>query len=237
MALSADELAAAELKALARIVEFRHDPIKGALDFDHLKAIHRRIFQDTAEFGPGLVRPDNPSHVKLRGLEQSRIKYTVHYDRASNIKPRIREALANFSEVMNQEPRAFAKNMAGLYARLDFAHAFSEGNSRTLRLFTAQLAARHGFNLDWAASSADAADRDRLYLARDMAVAKLALEQLPGHTTERAMVAVSSAARGSPDLEKLIAAWTVRPPGIVATLLKGGAASSTKKSPGPGEKS
>ena len=40
----------------------------------------------------------------------------------------------------------FAIRMGQLYADLDYLHPFSEGNSRTLRTFTRQLAREVGFN-------------------------------------------------------------------------------------------
>jgi hypothetical protein len=60
--------------------------------------------------------------------------------------------------------------MAKAYGDLDYLHPFSEGNSRTLRSFTKQLAEHVGHHLDWSATNADAVTRDNLYMARDIEV-------------------------------------------------------------------
>ncbi len=72
----------------------------------------------------------------------------------------------------------FAQRMARFYADLDYLHPFSEGNSRTLRTFTRQLAREAGFDLDWAPRNADGSTRDRLYRARDLAVIHRAFPKL-----------------------------------------------------------
>ena len=65
--------------------------------------------------------------------------------------------------------------MARLYGDLDHAHSFYEGNSRTLREFTRSLAQAAGYELNWAPTGADAEQRNRLYVARDIAVLERAL--------------------------------------------------------------
>ncbi len=77
--------------------------------------------------------------------------------------------------------------MAQLYANLDYLHPFSEGNSRTLRTFTRQLAREAGFDLNWSPSNADGLARDQLYRARDVAVI---LQTYPGLNEARAMATV-----------------------------------------------
>lgn len=74
--------------------------------------------------------------------------------------------------------------MAVLYGDLDYAHPFREGNSRTLRHFSEQLAKQAGFDLDWSRSNADGLSRDQLYVARDLAVTERAF---PGLDRNRAM--------------------------------------------------
>ena len=81
------------------------------------------------------------------------------------------------------EPDAFASRMARLYGDLDHAHAFYEGNSRTLREFTRSLALASGYEL-WTPTNVTAAERNRLYVARDIAVLERAF---PGLTPERGM--------------------------------------------------
>lgn len=64
----------------------------------------------------------------------------------------------------------FAARLAFYYSELDAIHPFREGNSRTLRAFTSDLAQAAGYRLDWARSGSAPEDRQRLYHARDLAV-------------------------------------------------------------------
>jgi len=64
----------------------------------------------------------------------------------------------------------FVRTISKLYGDLDHLHPFSEGNSRTLRSFTRQLAEQTGHELDWNITNANAVTRDALYKARDIEV-------------------------------------------------------------------
>ncbi len=81
-------------------------------------------------------------------------------------------------------PDAFASRMAKLYGDLDFTHSFHEGNSRTLRELTRSLAQAAGYDLNWTSTNVDAAERNRLYVGRDIAVLERAF---PGLTPQRGM--------------------------------------------------
>ena len=80
---------------------------------------------------------------------------------------------------------AAAARLAELYAALDHAHAFYEGNSRTLREFTRELASEAGYSLDWVKTGIGAKQRNALYVARDLAVLERAFPDL---TPEKAML-------------------------------------------------
>jgi cell filamentation protein len=43
----------------------------------------------------------------------------------------------------------FTAPLAKIYTELDYVHLFSDGNSRTLRTFTKQLAKEAGYEVDW----------------------------------------------------------------------------------------
>lgn len=102
--------------------------------------------------------------------------------------------------------------MSKLYGDLDFLHPFKEGNSRTLRAFTTQLAKAAGYALDWTWSGADAQSPDRLYRARDKEVNARAfpgLDQARAAKTDNrveyeAWVYVLARYRESPDLQTLV---------------------------------
>jgi cell filamentation protein len=170
-----------------RIRELHLDPIKGEFDADHLKAVHAYIFQDFPEHKPGVIRNDTAeSWIKHRVLEGRSVGYPVHYA-SQGIEAGITAILDRFDGPESLErltPDVAAGRIAQLYGDLDRAHAFYEGNSRTLREFTHQLASEAGYELDWGKTAIGAQERNRLYLARDLAVLERAFPDL---TKEKAM--------------------------------------------------
>ena len=169
-----------------RISQLVESPIRGPFDLDHLRAVHFHIFQDLPHHRPGEVRSDTNGWSKHRQLEGSNSVHEVHYAH-EGIAGRIRATLRDLggpSALKGLEPDAFAARVATLYGDLDHAHAFHEGNSRTLREFTRSLALASGYELDWTPTNVTAAERNRLYIARDIAVFERAF---PGLTPERGM--------------------------------------------------
>lgn len=157
----------------ARITELKLEPVRGHFDVDHLREVHRRIFQDLGHHAPGDFRPPAPGHVKSRALESTRFRYEVPYALRPEVDRRLGVVLkaADGGEALRGlAPSSFAARMATLYSDLDHLHPFREGNSRTLRSFTEQLARQAGYALDWGTTNANAVTRDNLYMARDFAV-------------------------------------------------------------------
>lgn len=74
-----------------------------------------------------------------------------------------------------------------MYIELDYIHPFPDGNSRTLRTFTAQLAHESGYHIDWPRFNRSDEARDRLYIARDLAVNKIALPLAYHESTMRGL--------------------------------------------------
>jgi len=178
-----------------RAFELSLNPIAGSFDAEHLKRIHGHIFQDFPEYQPGRYRepqPDSPYYVKHRALEAAATRHHVHY-MPHGFGARIDQVLGEFGGATGLRGLPFdqaADKLAKLYGDLDHAHPFAEGNSRTLRSFTAQLAREAGYQLDWDTTAANAVTRDRLYVARDVAVTQRAF---PGLDRERAMTTESRA--------------------------------------------
>jgi cell filamentation protein len=172
----------------ARIAELERKPVEGKFDSLHLREIHRRIFQDLPHHAPGEYRPVAPSHVKNRELESSSgYRYHVYYAHRSQIDGGVEKVLAEFGgpdTLRGLSIEHFSERMAKLYGDLDYLHPFKEGNSRTLRTFTRQLAREAGYDFNWNATNANADSRDRLYIARDKEVIQ---RSFPGLDQERAM--------------------------------------------------
>lgn len=172
-----------EQKSFARIVELEQDPVKGNFDASHLMEVHRRIFQDSPQHGPGELRPAVQNHIKNRCLESTPHRYWVHYapNPEGELGSKLAQALDGWSNVAALSELSvaeFSGRMAYLYGNLDYLHPFQEGNSRTLRSFTRELAQAAGFKLSWGPSNADAQVRDKLYVARDLEVTERAFPGL-----------------------------------------------------------
>lgn len=174
------------LLAANRIAELEEDPVKGSFDAAHLKEIHRRIFQDMPHYAPGQYRPDTDGYTKARSLEASTLRYHVNYPGRGHDTgvDTIMAGLGGADALRGLNADVFSAKMAQLYADLDYQHPFIEGNSRTLRSFTRQLAREAGYDLDWKRANGTEVGRDRLYIARDVEVIKRAY---PGLDEARAM--------------------------------------------------
>ena len=169
-----------------RIRELNERPPIGDFDRAHLQAVHAYLFQDLPHHRPGELRSDTSGWSKTRMLEGQLGAHDVHYAH-ENIAGRVDKVLRDLggpATLSGLPPETVASRMARLYGDLDHAHSFYEGNSRTLREFTRSLAQAAGYELNWAPTGADAEQRNRLYVARDIAVLERAF---PGLTPERGM--------------------------------------------------
>ncbi len=203
-----------------RVRELRLFPVKGQFDATHLKEVHRRIFQDLPHHAPGAYRPKAGGYSKTRTLETSGASHRVFYAQRSDVDAGVDRTLAAFGgpdSLRGLNADQFSTRMAKLYGYLDHLHPFKEGNSRTLRAFTEQLAQEAGVNLNWAATNADGRSRDRLYIARDMEVIR---RTFPGiekgypaeviTSDEHAATVVLSMYKNAPTLQEIIKASAYR---------------------------
>lgn len=195
----------------ARITELALSPVRGVFDVAHLKEIHRRIFQDLPLHAPGQFRYSAPAHIKRRQLEASGHHYEVYYAPGSRVEPGLTEALADLSgaqKLRGLNTESFCARMAALYGDLDYLHPFKEGNSRTLRVFTTQLAVQAGYVLDWNTANASAVERDRLYIARDKEVAKRFLAHADSEAQLKAYARIAGLFGAADTLQQFIGGTT-----------------------------
>lgn len=171
---------------IQQIVELTDKPIIGSYDIEHLKKIHEHIFkyaeskqaknEDEKFYNPGSFRPKCNGWAKDRSNE-CYLNSIVFYSRMDeNDIADLNNTLSNIDvkalSALNEHD--FSKEIANLYAKLDYIHPFKEGNSRTIREFTRTLALECEFNLDWEKIT----DDYDLYIARDLAVNEIAVTKL-----------------------------------------------------------
>jgi len=151
---------------------------------------------------PGLDR------VKFRKLETGDDRHPVAYSSMSSgcigRLERALEQMANPLELSRLNTAEFAEGMGKLYAELDYIHPFDDGNSRTLREFTRQLAGESGTEICWERFGRDKAGRDLLYIARDKSVNEIAVLHVEGESTRRAIGMSIAWRRGSRDMPDLL---------------------------------
>ncbi|NHZ35000.1 Fic family protein [Massilia rubra] len=220
-AQSAKPLTAGQRQALEathawqRVVELRLDTVRPNFDPAHLKEINRRIFQDLPGLGfddvtPGEFRPAVASGndwIKSRSLASVGATSNVAYSSMDEA------AQARLDTVLNGvDPAvlsklnlaAFTTAIGALYAEVDYLHPFSDGNSRTLREFTRQLAQACGYKLDWERFGKSPAGRDVLNIARDRSVNILALAHIAHPGTQRDIALSMDQLEGNRDLPNLL---------------------------------
>ena len=91
-------------------------------------------------------------------MAKHRSGFVVAYGPSENVPSALAEAFAKLkteSDLRGLDAGAFAQRLAFYLSEFDAIHAFREGNSRTLRAFTADLAQAVGHQLDWSAPHLD----------------------------------------------------------------------------------
>ncbi len=198
-----------------RVVELELDPVNGNFDAVHLKEINRRIFQDLPSAGfddvtPGEFRPpvsEGKDWMKNRCLSTVDGTLYVAYSRMDEAaQARLDKVLEDAKPDMLRglSTVEFTASLAKLYAELDYVHPFSDGNSRTLRTFTKQLARESGYELDWERFNRSPVGRDLLYIARDRSVNDLAKPHIQDEDAMRKIIYTMDRLEGNRALQDLL---------------------------------
>jgi cell filamentation protein len=149
-----------ELAAQVRLVELAADPIPGRFDYDHMKAIHRHVFQDVYEWageervGPvGFMSKDGHSYYPAGPAltEAANAEYGK---------------LAQKDLLRGLDKGEFVDELAERWGELNVIHSFREGNTRTQFVFFSQLAESAGYRIDTEAFKKGSPLRDEFVAAR-----------------------------------------------------------------------
>lgn len=144
-----------------RLLELTTQPIAGRFDYDHMKAIHRYIFQDVYEWaGQERVAPVGQFMTK---------NGHAYYGAGPHLTA---AAEAEYAKLADQDllrglNRAdFATRLAESWGELNVIHSFREGNTRAQFVFFSQHAEQAGYGLDAAQFILGAPLRDEFVQAR-----------------------------------------------------------------------
>ncbi|WP_114217107.1 Fic family protein [Ochrobactrum sp. 3-3] len=126
---------------------------RGQFDKEHLKAIHRHIFQDVYEWA-GHTRNESPivdgQRVEpIGGLSKGGTSF-LH---GSRIDMGLDEALKPIRDpevLRGSTPEQFVERAGQVMADLNYVHPFREGNGRAQEAFIAELGREYGHDVDFA---------------------------------------------------------------------------------------
>lgn len=126
-----------ELVAI-RQAEITIRPIKGDLDFEHLKAIHKYLFQDLYDWA-GKTRTCNIAKKDLFCLSQFIDSY------ANDVfgKPK------NKNYLISSSLDTLVDGLTSLFGDINALHPFREGNGRSQREFINMIARINGYELSF----------------------------------------------------------------------------------------
>ena len=122
---------------MRRVFELERNPIAGAFDFDHHRAIHRHIFKEVYEWA------GEPRTVDMGKTHRLWPSATLVQG-----APGIYGAIAKDNYLREMEPDQFTGRLAEHWGEVNVLHAFREGNTRSQRAFFSQLADQAGYVLD-----------------------------------------------------------------------------------------
>ena len=168
----------------ARISEIDQLTLPESVSSEYIKKLNAYIFQDMKELGidypAGKFREPSKSddlNLSYRPLSTGDGFYCMRSFLDKGAVEKFNETLKDLSveNLKKLTTKEFIKSISDLYARLDYTHPFVDGNSRTFRTFTKQVANSAGFLLDWDKTASSDRYRDALYCARGICANNLAL--------------------------------------------------------------
>jgi cell filamentation protein len=135
-----DELNSAEASLAAwRSYQLFENPLRGGFDLDHLKAIHRHLFQDVYEWAG-----------ELRDIDLAKSNsYFANHKHIEKAAQQIFQKLAKEDCIKGAELTAFGERAAYYLGEINALHPFREGNGRAQREFINHLAYAKGCFIEW----------------------------------------------------------------------------------------
>ena len=127
-----------------KIATLKQQPIDGALDYAHLKAIHRFLFEGIYSWAgqdryeAGIMADFGKGHTRFTSWEN-----------IPTVAQELFGALEAEAYFTGQDTDTFVKSAASFMNGLNLLHPFREGNGRVQRIFMEYLATRAGHALSF----------------------------------------------------------------------------------------
>jgi len=138
------QLAAFERQASGvRAMELQVKPIAPTFTTEHLKAIHRHVFQDVYDWA-GQTRTVQISKGTTTFAPTQTAAHTL-----DSWTDRVMADLRKENVLQGLDKTNFVERLSHYSAEINFVHPFREGNGRTSRIFLQQVAQHAGYDIDY----------------------------------------------------------------------------------------
>lgn len=121
-----------------RMMELEDKPLKGKLDFNHLKKIHYNIFKDIYEWAG-----------QIRTVNISKGNVFCYYENIEGYADYIFSKLKEENYLINTGKVSIYDRFSFYMSEINALHPFREGNGRSQRLFMSYLAKVAGYELNF----------------------------------------------------------------------------------------
>ena len=122
-----------------KLLELEKQPIDNSFDIKHFRNIHKFLFEDIYGFA-GSFRTED--------IAKDNFKF-ARWEYIENELIRLLERLKNENCLKGLDKKTISNKLAYYTAELNVLHPFREGNGRTIREFTRQLAKHNGYYLNF----------------------------------------------------------------------------------------
>lgn len=121
-----------------RIMEIESEPLKGKLDFKHLKDIHYNIFKDIYEWAG-----------QIRTVNISKGSVFCYYENIESYADYVFNKLNEEDYLINAAKDVIYDRFSFYMSEINALHPFREGNGRSQRVFMSYLAKVAGYELNF----------------------------------------------------------------------------------------
>lgn len=128
------------------MAELARNPPDATFNFEHLKEIHRRIFEDVYPFA---------GQPRIMDILKGGKLFLPHRMIAEVAQDTFSELHAE-NRLQGLSPGDFGTRAGYYLGKINMIHPFREGNGRTQRVLLNQLAELNGYAIEWAAISGEA---------------------------------------------------------------------------------
>ncbi|WP_293823218.1 Fic family protein [uncultured Corynebacterium sp.] len=143
-----------------RSQELRDNPqlVKHTYDSEHLKAIHQHLFQDVYPWA---------GEYRLVNMQKGPVPFADHSDEIDEYMRSVQRQVAE-TDWNNLDRKGFVSAVSAVFADLNQAHPFREGNGRASREFLHHVSEQSQYSLDFGRVSAAAWNQASMLSSPDL---------------------------------------------------------------------